>query len=123
MGVFTVPIEIGNLEGTRFERLEALVDSGASHTRVPRSALQRLGITPKERLPFTIADESTIEYDVGDAPIRINGRTRYTPVVFGDDDSQPLLGATTLEIFHLGVDPLHQRLIPVTGLLMTSFPL
>ncbi len=35
-----------------------------------------------------------------------------------DEDSQPLLGAVTLEIFRLGVDPVSQRLIPVPGLLM-----
>ncbi len=40
------------------------------------------------------------------------------PVIFGDEDSQPLLGAVTLEIFRLGVDAVSQRLIPVPGLLM-----
>ena len=32
MGVFRVPVEIGDLDGTRFERIEALVDTGASYT-------------------------------------------------------------------------------------------
>jgi hypothetical protein len=40
-----------------------------------------------------------------------------TQAVFGPEEVTPLLGATTLGILHLGVDPVEQRLIPVTGLL------
>ncbi len=40
------------------------------------------------------------------------------PVIFGDEDRQPLLGAATLEIFRLGVDPVSRHLIPAPGLLM-----
>ena len=118
MGTFTVPIEVGDLQGTRFERVEALVDSGASHTRVPRSMLERIGIQPKERVPFVIADESTLENEVGEAMVRIGGRTRLRVVVFGEEGSQSLLGADTLQGFSLGVDPVQHRLIPVTGLMM-----
>ena len=39
------------------------------------------------------------------------------PVVFVEEDSQPLLGAVTLEIFRLGIDPVEMRLVPVDGLL------
>jgi clan AA aspartic protease len=118
MGTFSVPIEIGDLQGTRFERVEALVDSGASYTRVPRSMLDRLGIRPKERFPFRIADESIVEHEIGEAMVRIAGRTRTNVVIFGEEGSQPLLGATTLQGFGLGVDPVGERLIPVIGLLM-----
>ena len=31
MGHFTVEIEVGGFEGTQFESLDALVDTGASH--------------------------------------------------------------------------------------------
>ncbi len=38
-------------------------------------------------------------------------------MIFGPEGTTPLLGATTLQTFHLGVDPVEQRLVPVPGLL------
>lgn len=118
MSFFRVNIDICDLHGLRFETVEALVDTGASDTRVPRPLLERLGVQPLERWPFRIADERIIEYDVGQTHVRIAGRTRYANVVFGDEGSQPLLGASTLESFGLGVDPKGHRLIPVPGIFM-----
>ena len=40
MGVFNVQIEIGNFDGTRFEWFDALVDTGATYTMLPRSTLE-----------------------------------------------------------------------------------
>ena len=37
---------------------------------------------------------------------------------FGDEDARPLIGAVTLEIFLLGVDPVGGCLMPVAGFLM-----
>ena len=79
--------------------------------------LQRIGVTPKERMSFRLADERLVDYDGGEAVVRIDGRENTVPVVFGPDDASPLLGAVTLEIFGLSVDPVAQRLIPVDGLL------
>lgn len=121
VGTFPVTIEIGDPQGSRFVAVEALVDSRlrrASHTRCPRSVLERLGVEPEERWPFRLADDRQVEYDVAQAQVRINGRTRFSIVVFGEEDSQPLLGAATLEMFRLGIDPVGRRLIPVPGLLM-----
>ena len=36
-----------------------------------------------------------------------------SPVVFWDEHSTPLLGAVTLEIFGLCIDPVNGRLMPV----------
>ncbi len=47
----------------------------------------------------------------------MDGRERTTQVVFGPEGVTPLLGATTLQLFHLGVDPLQEQLVPVRGLL------
>ena len=42
------------------------------------------------------------------------------PVIFGDEGVQPLLGAVTLEIFRLAINPVDMRLIPVDGLMMVA---
>lgn len=43
-----------------------------------------------------------------------------SPVVFWDEESLPLLGAVTLEILGLGIDPVNRRLIPVDALLLPA---
>ncbi len=118
MGTFRVEIQIGDPQGDRWEAVEALVDTGASHTVLPRPLLERLGVRPLRRVPFRLADERQVGYDVGQTQVRLDGQTLFTIVVFGDARMEPLLGAVTLEEFHLGVDPVGRRLIPVPGLLM-----
>jgi len=117
MGTFEVPLEIGDIQGLRFERVDAVVDTGSTYTLVPRSLLQRLGVEVLERRPFQLADERQVEYDVGQAQVRLEDRKRFTVVVFGEEGVAPLLGAVTLEEFGLSVDPVRQRLVPVPGLL------
>jgi clan AA aspartic protease len=97
--------------------VDALVDTGATHTLVPANTLRELGVAPLERIMFQLADERTVEYPIGEVRIRLDGRERTAVVVFGPEDAAPLLGATTLELFNLGVDPVGQRLVPVPGLL------
>ena len=117
MGTFKVKLEIGDAEGRRWETVEAPVDRGASFSMVPRPLLARLGVTPQEKVPFQLADGRSIQYDVAQTQVRIDGRTRTTLVVFGDPGTDPLLGAYTLEGFLLAPDPVNRRLIPVPGLL------
>ena len=69
------------------------------------------------RRPYRVADETIVEYDVGEARVRLDGRERTTQVVFGPEGVTPLLGATTLQLFHLGVEPLQEQLVPLRGLL------
>ena len=115
MGTFRYPIEIGSADQSRFERLEAWVDSGSSYTWIPRPALLKLGFSPHYQRRFRTADGRIVERGVCQAPIRIGQETLITLCVFGDDDSEPLLGATALEDFGLGVDPIHHALVPVVS--------
>jgi clan AA aspartic protease len=117
MGTFRVDIEVSSVAERRFVQAEALVDRGATHTLLPRDTLLRLGVQPIETLPFQLADERTVDYEVGEARLRLDGRERTTLVVFGPEGAAPLLGATTLELFNLAVDPVRQRLVPVPGLM------
>jgi clan AA aspartic protease len=119
VGTFHVAVEIGGPDGARWEYVEALVDTGASHSIFPGQLLRDLGIEPTESWPCRLADERQREFSVGQARIRMYGRERYTPVVFGEDSMQPILGAVTLEEFRLAVDPVAQRLVEVPGLLMS----
>jgi aspartyl protease family protein len=118
MSVFTTEIEVGDSEARTFERVDALVDTGASYTLLPGSMLRSLGIEPHTGGRFLTAEGKVIERELGRAWVRIDGRSEMTIVIFGDEDARPLLGAVTLEEFGLGVDPLGHRLIPVPGYLV-----
>ena len=118
MGTFVVEIEVGDPGGNRFETVEALVDTGATYTMLPATLLTRLGVETAETQSFMLADGSQVRLDVGDTLLRVEGRSRYSPVVFMDSETIAVLGAVTLEIFGLGVDPIGRRLIPVDALAM-----
>jgi len=117
MGVFSIPIECGDPQGEQFEGVDALVDTGASHTALPASMLRRLGVQPREQGRFQLADGSVVLRDVGQTWVRINGRSVITVVVFADEGAVPLLGAVTLEEMRLGVDPVARKLVEVTAYL------
>ena len=118
MGTFRVSIAVGDPQGQEYEPVQALVDTGATYTTLPGSMLRRLGVASDRRVEFELADGTIIEQDVGQTWVRIDGATAIVPVVFAEEGSASLLGAVTLEIFLLTVDPVRQRLVPVRGLLM-----
>ena len=113
MTTFRYSIAIGDSAGQRFETVEAWVDTGASYTLVPSSILDRLGHSPSYRRPFRLADGSIVELGLCQLTLRIGQETRVVSCVFGVEGSEPLLGATALEEFALGVDPVNHTLVPV----------
>ena len=116
LGTFRVDIDVSESRRARAERVEALVDTGATYTMLPDSLLRGLGVSPITRLGFTLADGRRVERDVGEAYLRIGDLAFHSPVVFGYDGADALLGAVTLQIFGLGADPLHERLAPLEGM-------
>ena len=117
MGTFSVTMQIGDLRGSSFEEVDALVDTGATTTVIPRAILNRLGITPTRRQTFEYAGGQRVQLDMAEARARVAGIETNTWVIFGEDDTASMLGAYTLEGAFLAVDPYNRRLIPVTGLL------
>ncbi len=117
MGTFNVAIQVGDLQRSRFENLEALADTGATTTVIPASVLDRLGVRPTSRHTFEYASGEQVELDMAEARIRVEGRETTSWVIFGNEDGGVLLGAYTLEGVFLAVDPYNQRLTPVRGLL------
>ena len=117
MGTFNVEFEISDFAGNRFERVEALVDSGSTYTVIPSALLSDLGVKPHRTRTFELADGSLIERGFGRVWVRLAGDEEVSPVIFGDDNDAPLLGAVTLEIFGLGIDMMNERIAPVSSLM------
>lgn len=112
MGTFSVSVGIGNPKGGDLHWVEAMVDTGATHSMVPSSLLEQLlHLKPLKVLEFELGDGSVKSYGFGVARFRINDEEMPCPIVFGPEDEY-LLGATTLENFNLIPDTSDLRLIP-----------
>jgi predicted aspartyl protease len=116
VGVFRYPIEVGAAPEGPFVSLEALVGTGAFYTWVPASILRDLGVVPALRRQFKVADGRVIEREVAEVVVRIDGQASHTWCVFGDEGTDSLLGAFTLEAFALLPDTVSQRLVPMPTL-------
>ena len=57
MGTFAVPIQVGDPRRQRFTRIEALVDTGATHILLPRNVLDDLAIEVIDCVSFQLAVE------------------------------------------------------------------
>lgn len=118
MGTFSVSISVGTPDRSSFRELEALVDTGATFSSAPRDVLEELGHEPIATRTFELADGRTVDLNLCEAPVRLDGEVRTTTLLFTDLGTQPILGAVTLEQFLLAPDPVGRRLVPVHGLLM-----
>lgn len=118
MGLFEVTIELGDPDGRGYEPIDTYVDTGAFYTTVPRSILERLHVKPHDKSNFVMADGRRVEMEIGRTWVRIGGKEEITLVVFGTENSIPVLGSYTLEAFRLGVDPHNKRLTEVESYLL-----
>ena len=122
MGTFNVDVEIANYTGGDFQSINALVDTGSTHATVPASVLEQLGVEPERQRPFRLADNRVVQYATGFARVRFGGDEAVVQVVFGPEDIDACIGATTLENLSLAVDPIEQTLVPVEGLMRRHGP-
>ena len=119
MGVFSIEIEVSAGQ-QRSERVEALVDTGATNTVLPADLLQRLGVQAYKKSTFQLADGRELELDIGRVWVQVDGQREFTQVVFGESGMGPILGAVTLEEMALAVDPVGKRLVPVNKYLLAA---
>ena len=112
MGLFYQTFQIGPEDGSRLAEATAMVDTGSIYTLLPADFLEDLGITPEGTSEFELADGREVQLGLADVAIRLNGEERIRVCIFGPPDSQPHLGADTLEGFGLMADPVNRRLVP-----------
>ena len=87
-----------------------LVDTDATDSLVPRPHLESIGLRPKGRRVYELADghEITMEITVGE--IEFMGETVGGTILLGEADAEPLLGVAALASVGIEVDPDNQRL-------------
>ena len=82
-----------------------LVDTGAIDCLVPAKALRKVGAKPEGKNVYELADGSRVELEYGFARISLLGEETVSPVIFGPEGSEPILGVLALEGLGISVDP------------------
>jgi clan AA aspartic protease len=97
----------------RRRKIRFLIDSGAVYSVLPERVWKELGLAPTRTAEFTLADGTTIERGVAECVVEVAGRAGTSPVVLGGPKDEPLLGAVTLEVIGLMLNPLSRELLPM----------
>ena len=109
-GVVTAP-------SGRSAPVRLLVDSGATYTLLPNRIWKDLGLTPKRTHIFTLADGTGVERQISECHITLEQGDGHTPVILGEEGDEALLGAVTLEILGLILNPFTRSLHPMRMIL------
>ncbi|MEA2033654.1 MAG: hypothetical protein U9N41_08750 [Euryarchaeota archaeon] len=119
MGFTYVEITVYNpADLTMWRKIELLVDSGALFTAIPRGLLEELGLTPVARRRLKVFGGDIIERDIGGAVVEHEGKRAVVPIIFGDAEDIPVLGATALESLGYQLDPVTKELKPIELLML-----
>lgn len=123
MGLTHIDATIANpASRRRSTRLSFLVDSGAVYSVAPASVLRKLGVKPRSRRTFTLADGSQIARRMGEVVFRVDDHEGTSPVIFGEKGDSALLGVVSLGVMGLMLDPVKRELRPLPMLLAPHQP-
>ena len=117
MGITYVEGRVKGPSSEKKETVRFLVDSGATYSLLPKAVWEAIGLKPKRKLSFTLADGSTIERSVSEALVIFPHGDAHTPVILGEEADEALLGVVTLEILGLVFNPFNRTLHPMHMLL------
>jgi clan AA aspartic protease len=110
MGLTHVAVKIGNLGSNDLYDAEFLVDTGAMESMAPASELRRVGIKPVGKRTYELASGELREYEHGLAEVRFMDEITSTDIIFGPENTEPILGVIALEGAGFIVDPRNQTL-------------
>ncbi|HVX83988.1 MAG TPA: clan AA aspartic protease [Phycisphaerae bacterium] len=111
MGATHVTVQVKEVsgKGKGFEG-EFLVDTGAIDCMAAASNLKKAGIKPEGKGIYERGDGSAIEMQYGFARLRFMGEQTVAQIIFGPEDSEPILGVVALENTGIVVDPRSRKL-------------
>lgn len=111
VGMFRVSVKFSSVDGARSILVEALVDTGATLSQLPRSLVEDLGLVPFTRRRFRLADGTLAERDIAPALVTYGDETAHAEVAIGEDAAPIILGVVALETLGYQVDPVRQELV------------
>jgi len=111
MGLTRVTVRISKLaEGNGAYEADFLVDTGATDSFAPAAELRKAGIQPVGKTVYELANGRVEEYEFGLAEISFMGERTAGRIIFGPDNTEPLLGVTALESVGITIDPANRTL-------------
>ena len=87
-----------------------LVGSGAFDALVPRDHLEAIGLEPRGRRQYLLADGMPASADITVGEIEFEGEVVGGTIVYGEEGAEPLLGLTALESGGFELDPWNAEL-------------
>ena len=116
MGHVWVKARIGDPGKKNVTEVEALVDTGATLTTIPKKLADELGLESTGKA-IVETGAGRIELERTHIWIELEGKEEVVPALISDIINKVLLGVTTLEVLGLRVDPLTGKLSEWTLLL------
>jgi predicted aspartyl protease len=110
MGLTHVAVKIGRLGSNKLYDAEFLVDTGSTNSMAPASELRRVGIEPVGKRTYELASGELQDFEYGLAEIRFMGEITSSDIIFGPDNSEPILGVDSLQAAGFLVDPTNETL-------------
>jgi len=108
MGETYVDLTIYGPRGTR--TVTCLADTAATYTKIPPDVAGEVGLVFVSETPVELGDGRIVIRRIAVADVRIENVRGPTIVAVGEQDEQPLLGYTTLELLGFKVDTVAHRL-------------
>ena len=121
MGLTHVAVKVRNRDSNETFSGNFLVDTGATDSMVPARELKRIGIEPTGKKTYEVATGELQQFDVAYAEISFLDETLTSRVIFGPNNTEPILGVIALESMGVIVDPVNQTLKKV-GLKLKYWP-
>jgi len=116
MGHIWVKVRIGDMNRERVVDINAIVDTSATLTVIPRKLAEKLNLRVTGRTTVETG-AGKLELDRSRIWIEIIGKSEIVPVLISDATDKVLIGVTTLEVLGLQVDPITGKLKEWTILL------
>ena len=119
MGAIYVDVTIRNpADPQRSWTGKFLVDTGVFDSFVPRSHLEVIGLEPRGRREYVLADGKPVALDITIAEIEFEGEVVGGTIVYGDAGTEPVLGSTALDSDGFEVDPRNGKLKRLSAVLL-----
>ena len=113
MSMFRVNVMARNTkhEEIATQPVSALVDTGSELTWLPGDILKGIGITPRRKRFFAMANRQKVQREVGYALLISEGYETVDEVVFAEPGDMSILGVRTIEGFGVMVDNIGHRFV------------
>jgi len=109
MGETFVKFKVYGSNG-RYVELEAIVDTGATFTKIPESVASELGLQVKYETEVELGDKRIVRRGLALGEVEIENVRRPVLIAIGKEEERAVIGYTTLELLGFKVNPVTGKL-------------